>query len=132
ALVKPLVRGDVVRDWSTEPNEAAAFVPVEEDHATFLALDPQSSWFKRLWRTKTPLRHIRGFDGRPRYLNGTPWWHWYRWVPSKYQSKFLITFAEVATHNHFVLDRGGKVFKQTAPVIKLPEGATEADHLALI
>jgi hypothetical protein len=25
-----------------------------------------------------------------------------------------------ATHNHFVLDRGGKVFKQTAPVIKLP------------
>jgi hypothetical protein len=38
----------------------------------------------------------------------------------------------VATHNHFVLDRGGKVFKQSAPVIKLPEGATEDDHLALL
>ena len=38
----------------------------------------------------------------------------------------------VATHNHFVLDRGGKVFKQTAPVIKLPEGATEDEHLALL
>jgi hypothetical protein len=38
----------------------------------------------------------------------------------------------VATHNHFVLDRGGKVFKQTAPVIKLPAGATEDDHLALL
>ena len=38
----------------------------------------------------------------------------------------------MATHNHFVLDRGGKVFKQTAPVIKLPEGATEDDHLALL
>ena len=43
-----------------------------------------------------------------------------------------IAFAFVATHNHFVLDRGGKVFKQSAPVIKLPEGATEDDHLALL
>src|SRR5690606_18323302 len=38
----------------------------------------------------------------------------------------------VATHNHFVLDRGGKVFKQSAPVIKLPEGATEDEHLRLL
>ena len=45
---------------------------------------------------------------------------------------YSITFAFVATHNHFVLDRGGKVFKQSAPVIKLPEGATEDDHLALL
>ena len=44
----------------------------------------------------------------------------------------LIAFAFVSTHNHFVLDRGGKVFKQSAPVIKLPEGATEDDHLALL
>ncbi|MGR9107054.1 MAG: BREX-2 system adenine-specific DNA-methyltransferase PglX, partial [Gammaproteobacteria bacterium] len=38
----------------------------------------------------------------------------------------------VATHNHFVLDRGGKVFNRSAPVIKLPAGSTEADHLALL
>ena len=31
-----------------------------------------------------------------------------------------------------MLDRGGKVFKQTAPVIKLPQNATEDDHLALL
>jgi len=42
------------------------------------------------------------------------------------------TLAFNATHNHFVLDRGGKVFNRSAPVIKLPEGATEDDHLALI
>jgi hypothetical protein len=63
---------------------------------------------------------------------GDPWWTWYRWVPSKYAQPLSITFAEIATHNHFVLDRGGKVFKQTAPVIKLPAGATEDDHLALL
>src|SRR5690606_10971668 len=43
-----------------------------------------------------------------------------------------IAFAFVATHNHFVLDRGGKVFKQSAPIIKLPDTATEDDHLALL
>jgi hypothetical protein len=36
------------------------------------------------------------------------------------------------TARHIVLDRGGKVFNRSAPVIKLPAGATEADHLALI
>ena len=45
---------------------------------------------------------------------------------------FSITFAFVATHNHFVLDRGGKVFKRSAPIIKLPAEATEDDHLALL
>ncbi|MBM4509489.1 hypothetical protein GS421_09240 [Rhodococcus hoagii] len=31
-----------------------------------------------------------------------------------------------------MLDRGGKVFKQTAPVIKLPDGSSEDDHLRLL
>ena len=44
----------------------------------------------------------------------------------------LIAMAFVATHNHFVLDRGGKVFKQSAPVIKLPEGSSAEDHLVVL
>jgi hypothetical protein len=43
-----------------------------------------------------------------------------------------IAFAFVATHNHFVLDRGGKIFNRSAPLIKLPEGASEDDHLKLL
>src|SRR5262249_12141182 len=50
----------------------------------------------------------------------------------KLKSPLSIAFGEVATHNHFVLDRGGKVFKQTAPVIKLSAKATEDDHLKLL
>lgn len=52
--------------------------------------------------------------------------------PSRYRSPLSIAFAFVATHNHFVLDRGGKVFNRSAPVIKLPEGASGDDHLALL
>jgi hypothetical protein len=43
-----------------------------------------------------------------------------------------IAFAFVATHNHFVLDRGGKVFNRSAPIIQLPSDATEDDHLTLL
>ena len=53
-----------------------------------------------------------------------------------YRDKLLtplsITFAFVATHNHFVFDRGGKVFNRSAPVIKLQSNATEDDHLSLL
>lgn len=40
--------------------------------------------------------------------------------------------AFVATHNHFVMDRGGKVFNRHAPVIRLRDGTSEDDHLALL
>ena len=43
---------------------------------------------------------------------------------SRYQSPCLRC-------HHFVFDRGGKVFSQTAQVIKLPPGDSEANHLAL-
>ena len=49
-----------------------------------------------------------------------------------YRTPLSIAFAFVATHNHFVLDRGGKVFNASAPIIKLPADATEDDHLALL
>lgn len=60
------------------------------------------------------------------------WYEWRELYPSKMESPLTITFAFVATHNHFVFDRGGKVFNRSAPVIKLPEGATEDDHLRLL
>lgn len=61
--------------------------------------------------------------------------HWREYgviVKDKLGQTPTITFAEIATHNHFVLDRGGKVFNRTAPVIKLPAGTSEEDHLGLL
>jgi hypothetical protein len=81
---------------------------------------------------RTAIGSVVSFGGRTRLECGDKWWTWYRWIPDKYRTPLSIVYAEVATHNHFVLDRGGKVFKQTAPVIKLPAEATEDDHLALL
>jgi hypothetical protein len=60
------------------------------------------------------------------------WYEWSRFQRERFRVPLSIAFAFVATHNHFVLDRGGKVFKQSAPIIKLPAEATEDDHLVLL
>jgi REP element-mobilizing transposase RayT len=81
---------------------------------------------------RTSIGAVLSFGGKTRLECGDTWWTWYRWIPEKYRAPLSIVFSEVATHNHFVLERGGKVFKQTAPVIKLPPSASEDDHLALL
>ena len=50
----------------------------------------------------------------------------------RFSSLLKIAFAFVSTHNHFVLDRGGKVFIQSAPVINLPTSTSEEDHFGLL
>ena len=74
----------------------------------------------RLWFKKTQLQ--RGFS----------WYEYGHISKEKFATQLSITFAFVATHNHFVLDNGGKVFNRSAPVIKLPAGASKDDHLGLL
>src|SRR5208337_157895 len=61
-----------------------------------------------------------------------PWYEYGQIPVERAKVPLSIVFCEVATHNHFVLDRGGRVFRQTAPVIKLQSGAPLNDHLALL
>jgi hypothetical protein len=60
------------------------------------------------------------------------WYEYQELYVSKLRTPLTITFAFVATHNHFVLDRGGKVFNRSAPVIKLPAGASDDEHFSLL
>jgi len=130
ALIRSVVAGDVVRDWETRIGDDA-FVPYDSSF-DLVPLDELSSWYRRQWPLRTTLGGVTGFGGETKAESGASWWGWYRWVAERYRTPLTITFAFVATHNHFVLDRGGKVFNRSAPVIKLPEGATEDDHLGLL
>ncbi|MFT4164429.1 MAG: BREX-2 system adenine-specific DNA-methyltransferase PglX [Microlunatus sp.] len=125
--LRPLVIGEVVRDWTLDSNEFI-LLPYEYGAAS-LRRDgsvPQELW---PWRALLAARvTFQGSMGDP----DRSWWDYMQYTLSPYRSALSIAFAEVATHNHFVLDRGGKVFKQTAPVIKLPDGSREDDHLALL
>ncbi|MGW8570649.1 BREX-2 system adenine-specific DNA-methyltransferase PglX [Streptomyces niveus] len=129
-LQRSLITGDVVRDWGVREQDPA-LVPYGHDHEP-LEFRADSSWGKHLWTMRTQLGSTTGFGGETRADSDGPWWTWYRWVGDRYVTPLSITFAFVATHNHFVLDRGGKVFNRSAPVIKLAEGATEDQHLEVV
>ena len=121
----PFTTGDAVRDWSAA--SYWALWPYDRDVVPLAGLGDTKVF--RPYRT--PLREGLYFGQTPE-KRGMSWYEYSFLNVSRARAKFLIAFAFVATHNHFVLDRGGKIFKQSAPVIKLPEGATEDDHLALL
>jgi len=127
---KQFITGDIVRDWGIARDQHV-FAPYD-DKFELIDLDEKSEWFRFLWPNRTCLKSIVSFDGKDREAEGQSWWGWYRWVTRKYENPLSITFAEVASHNHFAFDQGGRVFKQTAPVIKLPPEANAAFHLTLL
>jgi hypothetical protein len=122
--VRPFVVGDRARDWITDPIRAAW---PYAGHSVIMQLQSGASF----WPYRTSLRAGLAF-GETREQRGMAWHEYTMLSWPRVDAQFLIAFAEVATHNHFVLDRGGKVFKQTAPVIKLPEDAGEEQNLALL
>ena len=129
-LIRKLVTGESLRDWAADC-DAAAIVPYDQNQQ-LLPYDRQSSWGKYVWLTKRQSEGMVSFNRQTREMLGEPWWSWYRWIPERYRTPLSISFAFVSTHNHFVLDRGEKVFKQTAPLIRLSADATVDDYLSLL
>ncbi|GAA4140637.1 BREX-2 system adenine-specific DNA-methyltransferase PglX [Streptomyces tunisiensis] len=84
-----------------------------------------------LWPVRTILR-ARQLFGRTMEEHGRAWYAHLEDYPERLTSPLAIPFAFVATHNHFSLSRDGNLFKQSAPVIKLPEGASEERYLDLL
>jgi hypothetical protein len=129
-FIKPFCPGDAFRDWAYLVG-AYAIAPYDDDFNPVLLAELQSgqSYF---WRYRSTVKANIGFGGKTRGESGEPHWTWYRWIPDRFRNPLSIVFSFVASHNHFVLDRGGKVFNRSSPVIKLPPGATEEEHFALL
>jgi hypothetical protein len=125
-----LVLGDVVRDYRIREAQPT-FFPYDAGH-NLLPLPEFPEAARRLWRLRSELGNRATFSRLTYFKEGRPWYEWHQLPKDENAHKWQITFAFVATHNHFVLDRGGKVFNRSAPVIKLPADATEDDHLELL
>jgi hypothetical protein len=130
--VRDFALGDQVRDWTVDTESLVAFPYVRVGHEFKPAPILASSLYRRLsWCNRTVLR-ARVMFGKSPEEHGNRWDQYMQFIKSRVAADYLIGFAEVATHNHFILDRGGKVFKQTAPVLKLSTGASEEEHLGLL
>ncbi len=126
---RPLIVGDEVRDWSATTTDDVLFPYTEMEVSPLTKSAGLARW---LWCSRTVLGNRATFGKSTYFEEGRAWWAWHQVVLRRIASPLTITFAFMATHNHFVLDRGGKVFKQTAPVIKLSAGSSEDEHLGLL
>ncbi|MER5292366.1 BREX-2 system adenine-specific DNA-methyltransferase PglX [Streptomyces pharetrae] len=128
--VRRLVVGDEVRDFQFADGDAA-FHPYDSRRELVRpeAFPNLADW---LWPYRTELGSRATFSGGTYFTDGRPWWEWHQLPKDQGAHQWAIPFAFVATHNHFVLDRGGKVFNRSAPMIKLREGASEEEHLWLL
>lgn len=124
-----LVEGETIRDWAVDPVTFAIF-PYGE--SLFPIPDSsESPVIKFLWRYKILLSERREPGGNHAEI-GLTWFEWSRWHPERFVKPLGIAFSFVSTHNHFSLERGGKVFKQSAPVIKLQDASEEYDNYKLL
>jgi hypothetical protein len=128
--LREMVLGDGLRDWRLD-NQPFAIFPYERDFRP-KEIDSDIPTLKWMWPYRTNLSNNVLFGGQTKIQSGLKWTEYGRLTASKLRIPLSIAFAAVATHNHFVLDRGGRLFKQSAPVIKLPDSAADSKHLALL
>ena len=128
-LVRSLVAGEDVRDWVATPRCHALF-PYDSD--SLLEISNSPKLLEWLWPSKTYLGARTTFARKTYIEEGRAWWEWHQVALERLKSPLTIVFAFVATHNQFVLDRGGSIFSRTAPIIKLAKGVTDSEHLGLI
>jgi hypothetical protein len=127
---RPLILGDRVRDFTLTAFDQT-FFPYDDNHE-LRALGDFPIAARRLWPYRTSLGNRTTFARNTYFEEGRPWYAWHQLPKDTEAHEWSIVFAEVATHNHFVLVRGGALFMQSAPIAKLHAGASEDDHLELL
>ena len=123
AEFREYLEGDNVRDWGSS-DCPLIWYPYPTDRAK------DSHFIQRLWNHRRFLAMRTTFQGVMADA-GREWYEYQQHTRSAYEGKFAIAFAEVATHNNFSINSRERVFKQSAPVIKLDGNCDLSDHLNL-
>jgi SAM-dependent methyltransferase len=124
-----LVIGEKIRHWMYGNLDQAIWIYDSDFKLRPLSMAQNTA--RLLWTARALISKRRRF-GVPMLDRGLTWYEWQELYVEKLRIPLSISFAFVATHNHFVLDRGGKVFKQSAPVIKLSPRTSEDTHLEIL
>lgn len=128
--VRELVTGTSVRDF--EILDTITLCNPYSDGTNESPLSETSTLVSHhLWLARTTLRQRKLF-GKTITAHGRPWYAHLESYSKKLKTPNGITFPFVATHNHFALDRKGRLFGSTAPVIKLRDGGSEESHLQVL
>ena len=124
-----LIVGDEIRDWNVSEGTSAIFPYIGKNLVDLVTCSGLNKW---LWPAKSVLGSRVTFAKATYFVEGRPWWEWHQVTLDRLATPLSIAYSFVATHNQFVLDRGGNVFNRSAPLIKLKGTATEFEHLCLL
>jgi Domain of unknown function (DUF7008)/Eco57I restriction-modification methylase len=127
--VVPFVVGEAIRDWVVHDTPVAVY-PYRSLGGEVRGVEAHQM-LRFLWPNRTILSK-RSVFGKAITDGGRKWWEHLEHYANKLRDPLSIAFAHIATHNHFALDQGGKVFKQSAPVIKLSSDANQNDHVSIV
>ncbi|WP_278468323.1 BREX-2 system adenine-specific DNA-methyltransferase PglX [Gimesia maris] len=128
--IREMVVGESIRDWLIESCEHVLF-PYELDYEV-IENNPQHPTLTSLWPARTIISNSKMFGGKTKVECGLKWYEYGRLTTHKLLTPLSISFANVATRNHFSLDRGGKIFECHAPIIKLQNIESINEHLSIL
>lgn len=126
-LIREFVYGEDVRDWTLSPQSKILF-----PYTVNIELVDSKPIKNRLWKWRTTLWNRPDFSKRPYHQVGRAFWEYHQIPRERNRNPYSITFANIATHNHFVFDRQGRLFDCTAIVAKLPVGSLATDYLGIL
>lgn len=116
SFVREFITGDTVRDWGFINVEASIFPHDPES----LAPIPNSIVLTHLWPLRSNLNSRLWFRQTMPERN-MPWFAYGHISVKKFRRPDSVAFAFVATHNHFVPNRGSMVFNRSSPVLKFKD-----------
>jgi hypothetical protein len=122
-----LVEGEAIRDWRLI-NPTVALWPYSESS---LEADYSDAMGTLLWPYRSLLRERVAY-GKTQLERGLTWYEYSMFFVARFRAPMSLTYPVIQTHNHFALDEGGKVFKDSAVLIKLEDDATKEAHLGLL
>jgi type I restriction-modification system DNA methylase subunit len=124
----PIVTGGDVRDFRIDEEQVVLF-PYDKESGEPLSALPVSLE-RHFWKLRTRLRSRKDF-GQTVEERGLRWFDHSMFFPERYRSKLSLVFAFKATHNHFVFDRGGRVFNRPAPAIIFKESTSAEERFGV-
>jgi hypothetical protein len=127
-LTVPLVEGEGIRDYAVSCNLLSLF-PYCKSSADPIEVSI-GSVNNHFWTLRTTLKRRKDF-GQYIEERGLRWIDHSMLFPNRFLSRHFIAYPEIATHNHFVIEQQGKLFKHSAGVIILAEDADEKDCVPL-
>jgi len=126
---RQFVNGEVIRDYSIAESDHALF-PYS---STGLAANVSDAGaYRWLWPLRTITWARRTFAKSSYREEGRTWWEWHQLSLERLKTQMLLAYPNIATHNHFALNRSARAFNPHAPFLQLPADATEDDHLDLL